>query len=262
MIENNRKCSQCGKNDDILPYYDTNCKSPICKKCLDKNLSSNSKYSQEKNISNNTNLDNVKIILKKEDKKLDSKESNKKEVDIIFLNKKKRRISKKIIFIRKKKDEFKNIILKIINDTTSKNKFQKGIKKSLSSSSPSPSLSSTEKKCDLCNKSKFNKENKIIKFLSKNNFIKFFEILYNDLEQDKYKENLIKISPTKYYQIMEQKKNVTQIKINKGPSISTSPASPSPSTSSKNLKNFCYLCIYNYLLKKKWNYFIIRKIQI
>ena len=223
MSSNGSKNHECMKSKKEKENVN-NCKFSLTKNCVDYKSASNNQLVLDPNIKD---LNNVNIVLKNRENKIDS--NNK---DRYYLNKKKKRLSKKIIFKRTlKKDEidaFKNILLKIINETAEKNKliiFPKANKK-------------IDKNCDLCNKSKLDKENKILKFSSKNELFEFFQELFNALEQDKNREMLIKISSTKYNKIIEQKNFISQINL----------LDKNDLLSKKN-KNFCYFCIKNYLIK-------------
>jgi len=223
MSSNGSKHYECEKNKKEKENVN-NFKFSLTKNCVDHKLESNNQPVLDPNVKD---LNNVNIVLKNGERKIDTNNKEK-----YYLNKKKKRLSKKIFFKRTlKKDEieaFTHILLKIINETAEKNKlaiFPKANKK-------------IDKNCDLCNKSKLDKENKILKFSSKNELYEFFQELFNALEQDKNKEMLIKISSTNYNKIIEQKNFISQFKL-----------SDKNDLLSKINKNFCYFCIKNYLLK-------------
>ena len=223
MTSNESKHSECEKNKKEKDYVN-NCKFSLTKNSVDHKLASNNQPVSDSNIKD---LNNVNIFVKNGENKIDS--NNK---DSYYLNKKKKRLSKKIIFKRNLKEEeineFTHILLKIINESAEKNNliiFPKANKK-------------MDKNCDLCNKSKMGKEDKILKFSSKNELFEFFQDLFSTLEQGKNKETLMKISSSKYNKIIEQKEYISQIKLmDKNDLLS------------KINKNFCYFCIKNYLIK-------------
>lgn len=236
MSSNDSKHSESEKNKkekDLLIYNVNNCKFSLTKNSVEHRLSSKNQPVLGSNVND---LNNVNIVLKNEENKIDS--NNK---DSYYLNKKTKRLSKKIIFKRNLKEEkndgFTNILLKVINESAEKNKliiFPKANKK-------------MDKNCELCNKSKLDKENKVLKFSSKNELFEFFEDLFNALEQDKNKEMLMKTSSNKYNKIIEQKIYISQIKIK--------------DKNDKIDKNFCYFCIKNYLLKNIGIKLIIENLQ-
>ena len=227
MSSNEIKHSECENNKKEKDYIN-NCKFSLTKNSVDHKLTSNNQLVLDSNIKD---LNNVNI------------DSNKK--DIYYLNKKKKRLSKKIIFKRNLKEEkidgFTHILLKIINESAEKKKliiFPKANKK-------------MDKICDLCSKSKMDKEDKILKFSSKNELFEFFQDLFSSLEQGKNKEMLMKISSTKYNKIIEQKNYISQIKLmDKNDLLS------------KINKNFCYFCIKNYLIKNLGKKLIIENLQL
>ena len=234
MSSNGSKNSECEKSKKEKDYVN-NCKFSLSKNCVVHKLAMNNQPVLD---SNNKDLNNVNIDLKNMENKIDSNK------DKYYLNKKKKRLSKKIIFKRNLKkneyDGFIDILLKIINESAEKNKliiYSKSNKK-------------MDKNCDLCNKSNLDKENKLLKFSSKNELFEFFQILFNALEQDKNKEMLIKISSTKYNKIIEQKNYISQIKL-----IDKNDLLP------KINKNFCYFCIKNYLIKDAGIKLIIEKLR-
>ena len=235
MSSNESRQSECEKSKKEKDYVN-NYKFSLAKNSVEHKLASNNQPVVDSNINN---LNNVNIVFKNGENKIDS--NNK---DIYYLNKKKKRLSKKIIFKRNLKeeeiDEFTHILLKIINDSAEKKKliiFPKANKK-------------MDKNCDLCNKLKMDKENKILKFSSKNELFEFFQDLFSSLEQVKNKEMLMKISSTKYNKIIEQKSYISQIKLmDKNDLLS------------KINKNCCYFCIKNYLIKNLGIKLIIENLQ-
>ena len=106
MMANSNKCCQCGelkKEDELLIFYEDNCKFFHCKDCLQKNMESKSQSLPKSLQENNSNTNKNNLIHKKnEDKNLDLKEPVKNKDKPVLLNKKKRRISKKILFKQKK----------------------------------------------------------------------------------------------------------------------------------------------------------------
>ena len=236
MSSNESKQSECEKNKKEKDYVN-NCKLSLTKNSVEHKLASNNQPVLDANIKD---LNNVNIVFKNGENKIDS--NNK---DIYYLNKKKKRLSKKIIFKRNLKedeiDEFTHILLKIINESAEKKKliiFPKANKK-------------MDKNCDLCNKTKMDKEDKILKFSSKNELFVFFQDLFSSLEQVKNKEMLMKISSTKYNKIIEQKNYISQIKLMDKNDLP-----------SKINKNFCYFCIKNYLIKNIGIKLIIENLQL
>lgn len=236
MIENYPKCCQCGqvrKEEEILAYFVNNSKFYLCKMCFEKNLITNSQSIKDNPQPNDTNLSQVKIILNNENKKLDLNEPIKKNDDSFLLNKK-RRISKKIIFKKSKSeknlDKFTNIINNLIFLSADKNKLIiiSKIKNK-----------SKNKTCNLCKKTKLIKEKKMIKFSSSNDFNNFFDEFFKIISLDENKQNLIKISQTKYNQILQQENNYLNIKtMKKGQDLSF-----------KSNEIICLLCIHDVLLK-------------
>lgn len=236
MIENYPKCCQCGqvrKEEEILAYFVNNSKFYLCKMCFEKNLITNSQSIKDNPQPNDTNLSQVKIILNNENKKLDLNEPIKKNDDSFLLNKK-RRISKKIIFKKSKSeknlDKFTNIINNLIFLSADKNKLIiiSKIKNK-----------SKNKTCNLCKKTKLIKEKKMIKFSSSNDFNNFFDEFFKIISLNENKQNLIKISQTKYNQILQQENNYLNIKtMKKGQDLSF-----------KSNEIICLLCIHDVLLK-------------
>ena len=232
MMANSNKCCQCGelkKEDELLIFYEDNYKFFHCKDCLQKNMESKSQSLPKSLQENNSNTNKNNLIHKKnEDKNLDLKEPVKNKDKPVLLNKKKRRISKKILFKQKKAeknlDDFDKIIYKIIEEVGEKyqllinSKLNKKLSKFI---------------CYSCKKIK-SKDNKIIKFSSIINFKFFFDYIFNTIEQEENKRKLIKISQEKYNQILENKKDLINIKSN---------------ISEKNIlkKKYCFICIYKAL---------------
>jgi hypothetical protein len=210
MIENYQKCCQCKehkKEEDILTYYENNTKFSICKNCFEKNLLSNHQTFLNNPVHTNSNLSKFGFASKNEDKKLDLNEPIKKNVESFLLNKK-RRVTKKIIFKKKKTeknfDKFEAIINKLIFISAEKNKLimTSKLKKQFKN-----------KTCDACGRKKLIKKKKMINFLTLNDFINFFDELYNTIEKEENKELLKKISQIKYNQILEQQKTYLNMKL-------------------------------------------------
>ena len=252
MMANSNKCCQCGelkKEDELLIFYEDNCKFFHCKDCLQKNMESKSQYLPKSLQENNSNTNKNNLIHKKnEDKNLDLKEPVKNKDKPVLLNKKKRRISKKILFKQKKAekniDDFDKIIYKIIEEVGEKyqllinSKLNKKLSKFI---------------CYSCKKIK-SKDNKIIKFSSIINFKFFFDYIFNTIEQEENKRKLIKISQEKYNQILENKKDLINIKSN---------------ISEKNIlkKKYCFICIYkalkrNHGINSLWEDFLLEEKNI
>ena len=239
MIESPTNCSHCGvlkKKEEILTYFENNCKFTLCKKCFDKNIISHNASILDNSACNNSLVSQVNIIIKNEDKKLDLNECLNectKKNDMPSFLYKKRRISKKIVFKRKKteiKDNFTNALNKLIYISADKNKLiiTSKINKNFKN-----------KKCDLCKTTKLNKEKKMLIFKNSNNFISFYDELYNNIEQDENKNYLIKCSQIKYNQIVEQHQIYLQLKkMNEGKEIIF-----------KSNQIICFLCIYEFLMK-------------
>ena len=236
MIVNYNKCCQCGeqkKEKDLLIFWVNNCKFSKCKDCFQKNLVSNSQTHPESLLENIQIPNKINIIPKNENKKLDLKEPHKNIKKTNLMNKKKRRISKKIHFKHKigelNKDEFMNIIYIIIEESAKKYKLFMN--------------SQTSKKftkiiCNLCNKTKLNKENKFIEINSLTVFKDFFNYIFNQVLIEDYKQKLVKISQTKYNQIIENKKDIYNLKSD---GLDKDPLN----------KKYCFGCIYNSLIKNK-----------
>ena len=239
MIESSSNCSHCGvlkKKEEILTYFENNCKFTLCKKCFDKNIISHNASILDNSACNNSLASQVNIIIKNEDKKLDLNECLNectKKNDMPSFLYKKRRISKKIVFKRKKteiKDNFTNALNKLIYISADKNKLiiTSKINKNFKN-----------KKCDLCKTTKLIKEKKMLLFKNSNNFISFYDELYNNIEQDENKNYLIKCSQIKYNQIVEQHQIYLQLKkMNEGKEIIF-----------KSNQIICFFCIYEFLMK-------------
>ena len=235
MIDNFNKCCQCGiqrKEEDILTYYSDKTKLFQCKNCLQKNLSKEPQISPDFLSNDKTKFDKINIILK-DDKKLDLKEPIITINETNFLKKKKRRISKNIIFKRAKKnkiiDEFTSIIYKIIEQSNKELLINYKDKDRI--------LGGLNTICNICKKRQLNK---IIKLSSLSEFKEFFDTIYKNLEQEENSKKLIQIFQNKYEQIIQNKKNINQIKINDINKELLSLRMP---------QNYCFECIYNYLLK-------------
>ena len=235
MIDNFNKCCECGiqnKEEDIITNNSNKTKPFQCKNCFQKNLLKESQIIPDL-LANDK--EKINIILKN-DKKLDLKEPIIKINETNFLKKKKRRISKNIVFKRKKSnkkiDEFTSVIYKIIEQ--SNKELLINYKDKDKDKDQNLGLNTF---CNICKKIKLSK---IIKLTSFNEFKDLFVTIYKILEQEENSEKLMQIFQNKYEQIIQNKKDINQIKINDiNKEIS----------SLKMPQNYCFECIYNYLLK-------------
>ena len=236
MASNSNKCSQCEehkKEKDLLLEHNNNNKIFKYKNYFHKDGATKSHDHRENMFEKIGDEKNKKKdITKNEDKKLDFKEYENRAEEIIFLKRKKRRILKKIIFKHKKLktnlELFYKIIYKIIEELNIKDKLL--------------IISKTNKNnsnllCNICKEeSKLTKEKKLLKISCLNDFKDLFNLIFNELEQEENKLNLIKISKIKYNQILSQKKNIIQIKNN------------NLEKEIKPYKKICFRCLGNYLL--------------
>ena len=235
MIENYPKCCQCKqpkKKENILNYYTKNCKLYICKNCFGKNKNINLQFIKDNTSENDSNLSKFKIVPKSEDKKLDLKEFIKKKEESSLLNTK-RRITKKIKFKRNKTkkniDIFVNLINKVMYISAEKNKL-------LITSQKKENLKKII--CNLCKKREIQNTKSMLKFITLNSFINFFDEVYKNLFNEEYNKLLINNFKKKYNQIVEEQKNYLFWK------------STNKNIFSKTYGNVCFLCLKDSLIMK------------
>ena len=166
MEDNSYKCSKCEKvksKDDMILCSSNNVTFMLCKSCIGANLLP---YSAKTDSTNQPKIE--------EEKTQKNEKSN-------FLGKK--RFRKKIYFRRKKKKTAKTYQKKEsdTNININDNEFDAAIHKIIYESGeknklliiPKFNQKSSNKPCNLCNKSKFSKENRMIKYTSRNDFKDF-----------------------------------------------------------------------------------------
>ena len=236
MIDNYNKCWQNGelkKEEDLLINSPNNSKFTQIKDGIQKNYITKSKSTQENLSENETNNNKINIFPKNEDKKLDLKDIKKSTNEPYYLNKKRRRISKKILFKHRNLEinlnELSNIIHTIIEQVGEKFKLL---------------INSEENKkclkniCNYCHRSNLNKVNKMINISSPNVFKEFYGNIFNNITNEEYKQKITKISQAKYNIILQNQKKINNIKINNIEEIFQN-------------KNYCFICIYNSLVKNQ-----------
>ena len=236
MIDNYNKCCQNGeqKKEEFLSLNSpNNCKFFQIKDGIQKNYVIKSKSTQENFSENETNFNKINIFTKNEDKKLDLKDTKKGTNEAYFLNKKKRRIAKKIFFKHRNVEininELFNIIHTIMEEVGEKFKL-------LINSQGNKKFSKNI--CKFCHRVNLTKENKMISFSSPNDFKDFYDNIFNIITNDEYKQKIAKISQEKYNIILENQKEINNIKINN-------------IENNYQNKNYCFICIYNSLIKNR-----------
>lgn len=242
MEDNSYKCSKCEKvksKDDMILCSSNNVTFMLCKSCIGANLLP---YSAKTDSTNQPKIE--------EEKTQKNEKSN-------FLGKK--RFRKKIYFRRKKKKTAKTYQKKEsdTNININDNEFDAAIHKIIYESGeknklliiPKFNQKSSNKPCNLCNKSKFSKENRMIKYTSRNDFKDFFDALFSLLEKNDIHENLMKLNPTKFNQILQGKNIINQIK------------SLNEDIILKASKRYCMNCIQTSLLKNNGLFYLWNTLQ-
>lgn len=236
MIDNYNKCCQNGdqkKEEYLLLNSPNNLKISQIKDSIQKNYAIKSRSTQENLSENETNFNKINILPKNEDKKLDLKDTKKSTNEQYFLNKKRKRISKKILFkhrnIEINLNELTNIIHKIIEEVGEKYKL-------LINSQANKKYSKNI--CNYCHRGDLSIESKMINISSPNDFKEFYDNIFNIITNDVYKQKIIKISKLKYNIILENQKEMNNIKINNKEDFFHN-------------KSYCFICIYNSLLNNQ-----------
>ena len=249
MIDNYNKCfqeEQKKEKDTLIENINKNNNDKLCKNKIYilQNIDINSQAPSQRLSEIIINSDN-KL---NDDKKLDFKEYANKDEEICFLNRKKARFLKKIVFKRKKlknnSNQFFDIIFPKIEEVCTKNKL-------LINSTTNQNNQNVY--CNICKQYKLTKEKIFIKISSLKDFQDLFNLIFNELEQNENKQNLIKNSPIKYSQIFEQKNQINQIKSNSNSEKETSSIEPN--------KIICIKCAINFLLKNNGISLLWEKIQ-
>ena len=249
MIDHYNKCEKNGekkKEEYLLISSPNNCKFSQSKDYIQKNYPIKSKSIQENLYENETNFNKINRLSKNEDKKLDLKDIKKSNNHQYFLNKKRKRISKKILFRHRNLEinlnELSIIIHTLIEKVGEKYKL---LINSQSNKQYSKNI------CNYCHRADLVKENKTINFSSPNDFKGFYDSIFNIITNDEYKQKIIKISHSKYNKILENQKEINNIQMNNIEDVFQN-------------KSYCFICIYNSLINNKglillWNNFIPKK---
>ena len=242
MADNKYKCSKCEKiksKDEMILCSSNNVTFMLCKSCIGANLLP---CSAKSDSINESKINEEKIKKNEELNCLGKKRFRKK---IFFKGKKKKmakahQIKESGTNININDNEFDAAIHKIIYESGEKNKLL---------IIPKFNQKSSNKPCNLCNKSKFSKENRMIKYTSRNDFKDFFDALFSLLEKNEIHDNLIKLNPIKFNQILQEKNIINQIKnLNEDIILKAS-------------KRYCMNCIQSSLLKNNGLFYLWNTLQ-